>query len=147
MREILFRGKTINTGRWVYGVPIKDDKREVFICGAYSLNGIKDYQGNVSILCDRVLKVMPESLGEYTDYKNICENDIIKFKGHLFRICYEHSSPVLAKINNSTNMYDIFEDCWNDHVYPLSQYIWNHGEDDYEVIGNIHDNPELLEVG
>ena len=45
-----------------------------------------------------------------------------------------------------------FPNRWNDNVYPLSQLYFEYENEDYcinqlEVIGNVYENPELLEVG
>ena len=54
------------------------------------------------------------------------------------------------------NLYDEeifdFPNRWNDNVYPLSQLYFEYENEDYcidqlEVIGNVYENPELLEVG
>ena len=48
------------------------------------------------------------------------------------------------------DMYEEFINCWNDHVYPLSQLYFENGDledilSDLTVIGNVHENKALLE--
>ena len=130
MREILFRGKT-ERGEWVKGVPFFGEYRcyiieDLFICDEYECVG-----------ADNDL-VIPETVGQYTGLtdkngKKIFEGDIIKADNWLhqnmkiYTIVFENSG-FYAKHKD--------EDCWNfDHLENI------------EIIGNIHDNPELLKDG
>lgn len=153
MREILFRGKEAYKDRWVNGVPVKAtsvDESEILIiesvfeCDEYACRG-----------CD-FTPVIPETVGQYTGLtdKNgtkIFEGDILK--GYVYPFfneekdefnyfaevvwfenspafgCVTHKNP-LSKVNgissgNTDYLEDFYSNCW-------------------EVIGNIHDNPELL---
>lgn len=79
----------------------------------------------------------------------IYEEDIVKIYNHKYIIKFEIGSFMLVRCSDETDMYDQFEDCWNDDVYPLAQFYWNSdSEEDIlgncEVIGNKYENPELL---
>ena len=130
MREILFRGKRTDNGEWVYGNFSKPDipgwpkTDRVFICGPI-----------VS-----VYDVIPETVGQYTgiNAKNgqIFEGDIIKFGKSLGAVNYDEGcfcvKPVEQYRKRSTN--------------PAIDIVMNEYPDEIEIIGNIHDNPELLEA-
>ena len=122
MREILFRGKQKNTGDWFYG----------------NLFG-KDISGRTHITTTSIgcLNIDPETVGQYTGMtdKNgtkIFEGDIIQFgsqRGSISEVKYlEKNSGFLVK------------DKWGDWHWLYSICA----STNCEVIGNIHDNKELL---
>lgn len=114
-REIKFRGKSLNTGKWVYGDLRQDGVRKK----AYI-----EYE------------IDPETVGQYTGLKDalgneIYEGDILEraATGTPFEVVF-HKGCFKAR----------FGDSGFDDVVPL------HVLDDQEIIqvvGNIHDNPEL----
>lgn len=125
MREILFRGKT-EQGEWKEG-----DLFQVFDDGFF----IHDKR------CHSV-KVIPETVGQYTGLtdKNgtkIFEGDIVKV--HL-EIPYLPSQP---KTISAVGVVEF-------NTEKLSYYVVSTSGEEYalcfieEVIGNIHDNPELV---
>ena len=120
MREILFRGKT-DKGEWVYG-----DLFKVFDDGSFIHDG----------KCHSV-KVIPETIGQYTGLTD--KNGTKIFEGDIVHIS-ERGKSVNGKI--------IFE-----NAYCGGWLVADETEkskcslamrNDVEVIGNIHDNPELL---
>lgn len=136
MREIIFRGKRIDNGEWVEGFYAKTIQGNSVIfntidecpCGfcMEMFDSIKNYV------------VIPETVGQYTGLtdkngKKIFEGDII-----VIRSCREH--PVLVKF---------IEFSWQCVIPNVDAYIhYRHrlenNDTKYEVIGNIHDNPELI---
>lgn len=147
MREILFRGK--DEFGWIYG-DLVHEGNEI---------GIKTSEG--------IFTVAPETVGQYTGLKDkngnkIFEGDIVKFFGLVGKVCFESGCFGIARME--TIDYDHIEDCINGDSYVFSpsflycdnfisffELQWNcsEGVDDCcevcEVIGNIIDNPELLE--
>ena len=120
MREILFRGKRTNNGEWVEGDLIR-------------------LPNGISILANGYAHVIPETVGQYTGLtdkngKKIFEGDIVKHDFGADQIGVQYA---VIKYNS---YYASFL------VEPL--YDWMFCEkNDCEVIGNIHDNPELLKGG
>ena len=142
MREILFRGKRIDSGEWVYGnlnygtIEIKSIKDSYYI---------SDF--DVNPWDKKFYPVIPESVGQFTGLtdkngKKIFEGDIIKIVPD-----YDYSDDYsISKVYSYNGVFCV--DYHGDDFYStalgfLDDYLF---DGDFEVIGNIHDNPELLEV-
>ena len=136
MREILFRGRgntKYNDGEWYYGVPIRDFEGDWQIC----TNNSK-----------RV--VIPETIGQYTGVtdkngERIFEGDIVKYK----EACKFGDNDEMEEAEEQYLCTNIVE-FKNGRFFPLPQrcdcedYFFSYGSYDFEVVGNVHDNPELL---
>jgi len=127
MREISFRGKTLKEDNWICGSLLVYPDGACFICCPN--------EDNANVL-DKYL-VIPETVGQYTGLcdKNgmrILEGDIVKLSGH--------SSP--GKVEWSCGLSGFFITINSSH-FELASYLYHH----LEVIGNVYDNPELLEGG
>ena len=128
MREILFRGKRIDNSKWVEGYLIHDEFCNVGI----------PYIGYLNWKGHSVDEVIPETVGQYigiTDKtgKKIFEGDIVK----------EYNIFGVEVGIGAVHWSDLFL-AW--HITKnKSMYSGNIAS--YEVIGNIHDNPELLKGG
>ena len=129
MREILFRAKRIDNGEWTYGfVEVYDDGA----CFITKPNGEGD-------------KVDPTTVGQYTGLtangKKIFEGDIIKIVPD-----YDYSDDYsISKVYSYNGIFcvDYHGDDFDSTALGfLEDYL---PDGDFEVIGNIHDNPELLE--
>lgn len=124
MRNILFRGKRVDNGEWVYGSFDKCyGKNEEVI--HYYIAGLRQ---------NEEWEIIPETVGQYTGLtdkngKNIFEGDIVSvFEGIIQKVVNENSRYAFHNSN---------EIC----CYVLSICK----SKDIEVIGNIYDNPEFLE--
>ena len=134
-REILFRGKRIDTGEWAEGFYCGGNERKTLRPCIFVY--IPDRQ---SYDCQDII---PETVGQYTGLKDI--HGVKIFEGDIIKQ-YEKTQfgdPVsdfgLVKWDNKECM-----------LFRTSTRIGKErlvtSRDIYEVIGNIHDNPDLLEV-
>lgn len=132
MREILYRGKgdtRFNSGGWVYGVPIKDYEGDWQLC----------------TYCTKIT-VLPETIGEYTGLtdkngKKIFEGDILSVTND--DPDYDYITKVFFDCN--TLCVDVQGQDYDYTAIGFANEIWNDECDQVEIIGNIHDNPELKE--
>ena len=139
MREILFRGKRTDNGEWIEGYYRDLDgehprilKENIFI-GKFG-----------RVLEFKNIDVIPETVGQYTGLtdKNgtkIFEGDICRFK----RFNDVHVGEIVFNVTTASFImwYQSIVGAYGEkatHQMLLSVC------DDIEVIGNIHDNPELL---
>lgn len=140
MREILFRGKRVDNGEWIFGDLIRNliydgREKEMRIGDIY-------FEHNGDIHGTAVCKVIPETVGQFTGLtdkngKKIFEGDIVK--GDL-GLGYGDNEKHIAYIEYQE---DGMSFCL---VEILEEDFGKCAEisDDLEVIGNIHDDPELL---
>ena len=146
MRENLFRGKPTERFKdflvlrkefcengFVYGSLVVSNNR-YYIC----VSGICSSRSIVNNGITTMVEVIPETVGQYIggipdkNGKKIFEGDIVGFDGEL---CYEV-------------YYIIFVDgCFRIAQNGRYSYTLHNLHSSLEVIGNIHDNPELLKGG
>ena len=134
MREILFRAKRIDNGEWVEGHLIKAryylDERE--IVAIISIDAVFYPHSEIS----EWEEVIPETIGQYT---GLCDkNDKKIFEGDIVR---RNAAPMVVAWNENDGSF--MTECFIDNIRCVNSLL---GHKQLEVIGNIHDNPELLEV-
>ena len=125
IREVIFRGKRTDNGKWVKGYLY------ITHIGSHEI-GSYDAEINIERL---TFDVIPETVGQYTGLtdkngKRIFEGDIVslvKHDGLIYKVVYV---PCRYELVNSKGV-----NCFVLDIYK---------SENIEVIGNIHDNPELL---
>ena len=150
MREILFRGKRIDNGEWVEGYygefhnrptvqrenscQIFEPREDAYICGSYI--------GGLWHVVDR------KTVGQFTGLtdkngKKIFEGDVVESKFT--------KKPYIVRFGEYTytNEYGEEECACGLYNEEADGYVTPFGcpENWASVIGNIHDNPELLKGG
>lgn len=133
MREILFRGKRKDNGKWIEG----DLRQDKDLGGSYvsGWNYYTDCMGAEREPFEH--EVIPETVGQYTGLKDkngrkIFEGDIVRWYGtDIYEVVFEtrcgcgYFGIKMSHIKT-----------WNFCIITPANLM--------EIIGNIHDDPELL---
>jgi uncharacterized phage protein (TIGR01671 family) len=146
MREIIFRGKCIDNGKWVFGLPTKmcPNSQEI---NAIAMSGhFKNYMGG---MIQHIEEVDPKTVGQYTGLEDkngveIFEGDIVRSEsGNVGEIKFGIYFDVEFDNDDSIQHHGYFVDVIGVGVVSL----YYDGECEWcQIIGNVFDNPELLEV-
>ena len=142
MREILFKGKRVDNGEWIFGF--------YFNVPEHYKSDLSGKSIIISINNGLFFEVMSETVGQYTGMKDkngrkIFEGDIVKYD-IAYGIQYKNDD-CCEKLNTFIETVK-FE---NGEFFPIPKfsecedYYYSYEYRNFEVIGNIYDNPELLE--
>ena len=141
MREILFRGKRVTDGEWVCGSLVHRTSFYGDPCDDYLILTDGEFD------CDyyEADRVENESVGQYTGLtdkngKKIFEGDIVKFR--MFRD--EPDWIGVVKYDTAICLYMLVGDMPDGNSFEVQ--VSSRDKKTFEVIGNIWDNPELLET-
>ncbi len=151
MREILFRGKRDDDGEWIYGSllieTIQPDSGAEY--KSYKISDITLGEFPNDFMSGWEDPVDPETVGQYTGLtdKNgvkIFEGDICDFSVFDFN---DHDTQYRGIVVYSGSRFMLWKSVKSEYYGADGGFDldWVIGQDDeFEVIGNIHDNPELL---
>lgn len=126
MRNIIFRGKRLDNGEWIYGGLLQSNKYELPCKCAYMPSPTLTGESFWKVLLD--YEVDPATVGQYTGLqdkngKKIFEGDILSDGAFTYEVRYKGTG---------------FVTILDGHVYTMDTRPTK------IVIGNIHDNPDLL---
>lgn len=138
MREILFRGKSTDNGKWIEGhyasqrIIMDKEVHYILTNGGYSGFGFS------------LNKIDPGTVGQYTGLTD--KNGVKIFEGDIARIkkFREHCVGKIvfhSKTAGFVVMWDSVVGAYGEKATHTDHLA---GSDEIEVIGNIHDNPELV---
>ena len=131
-REILFRSKRADTGEWIYG----DVQQNV------DAVKIREQEPNIQHVA-RSFVVIPETVGQYTGMKD--KNGRRIFEGDVLQ----------CEIDGEVDITENYLVIWDTDDARFALEVYKNGklcfiDDEFQpiscffIIGNIHDNPDLL---
>ncbi len=143
-RQIKFRGKRLDNGERIFGDLIENQGR-YFIYHATSETTLEDNDDNkITVIA---VEIAPETVGQFTGLcdkndKEIYEGDIVHYQDSMG---YSFVSPIEFR-EGKFCMKTKYSNCitfsnkgrYNDGKCSFEYNI------EHEVLGNIHDNPDLL---
>lgn len=139
MREIEFRGKTCHSNEWRYGSLIATGKDSIHVVEVDAEDIVQDGH-HLRQDSDRPTWVKPETVGQYTGYldKNgseIYEGDIV--------VDENRQTAYVAWLPQECGFVLVYEkhDSRLGHRNRGSGYTY---DTNLEIIGNVHDNPDLV---
>ena len=151
MREILFKAKRIGNGKWVEGYYYKMSETTYCFKEDYERKPVPEHH---YILQERmtdwglqnqmVQKIDPETLCQFTglcdkNVNRIWENDIVNYNGKYASIKFGMYCSSSGYGNYNLGFYVDFPE---KTLYRKELGYWH---EKVEVVGNIFDNPELLQ--
>jgi uncharacterized phage protein (TIGR01671 family) len=133
MREILFRAKSVRGGEWVEGSLIHIGDYCCILpldCEDY---GVTYLDGDLGSIDGEAVPVIRATVGQFTGLTD--KNNKKIFEGDIVRAMMDWGPAGMKE-----SVVDI-------GFKRLQGYRWNYFDlDTIEVIGNVYDNPELLEA-
>lgn len=145
MREIKFRGKRLDNGEWVYGLPVNYcNKTYILVLTDFEEERVYEQYPHKEMW---PYEVIPETVGQFTGLKD--KNEVEIYEGDIVRVLnnykeYEDGEVAMSNLG-----------LWAVRLrglkVPLCEFIDNrlsivHSTERIEVIGNIYEHRHLLEV-
>ena len=135
MREILFRGKRTDNGEWVTGTPfIYADRCKMIQAVAVH----PDFVDEGNVYYSEGFPVDTKTVGQFTGLTD--KNGTKIFEGDIV----EHHIQGDILVNRGVVNWDEESARWAYQLNTMNPCFALYNPNAFEVIGNIHDNPELI---
>ena len=130
MRDILFRGKRKDNSNWVYGFPFA-------VHVGLKIEGIETWDGERHL-------VGSETVGQYTGL--VDKNGVKVYAGDIVRTKYGRLCVVVWFTSQEYAGWDLkpVDDIDNIRRTKCPDSYDIYKKDNLKVVGNIHDNPEMM---
>lgn len=132
-REIIFRGKRLDNGKWEYGDLVHDDIDGMYVFPNDAENLYIEY------------RVDPDTIGQYTGLTD--KNGKRIFEGDILKVYYYGKSKIFGVVKFDESRFFIDDDFMRVDIKAKAPMTEMFSRYDFEVVGNIHDNPELWKGG
>lgn len=137
MRRILFRGKQIDNEDWVLGYLWVGNENSYIIPHSLGVNYCEKENRMIAF----AREVDPETVCQYTGLND--KNGMKIFEGDIVS-AWSEGSYAIGRVKQRTDGLWLFYPAWQNRI------MWglcpnDKGETTVEVIGNIFDNPKLME--
>ena len=134
MTKDFYRGKRTDNGEWIYGYYVKAEKLDKSGTECFIIEKSADGVSNV---------VIPETVGQCSGLLDKKRNPI--FDGDICKGAWRTKFEVFW--DKAKTSFQARTDCNSPNGRDLAYYAnYQDGIIDVNVIGNIYDNPELLDV-
>lgn len=134
MREIIFRGKRVDNGEWIEGYFLPGNERQsLHPCIFVYLPETQSFE---------CFDIDIDTLDEYTGLTD--KNGTRVFEGDIIKQVIPHNlvQPFIFTVNWCEECAMFVLPCITNDAFESDFTVMR--SDEIEVIGNIHDNPELL---
>ena len=139
-REILFKGKRKDTKEWVFGHLMQGADITLIIPKGkeFFYDELEKFAFDMT-----AYEVIPETVGQYTGIKD--KNGKKIFEGDIIKVTNDYGIIEVLDSDTGIGVVEFYDGYWyiaeqvNNSLYEIGRCYY------IEIIGNIHDTPELLE--